>query len=114
MNDATSGTTRTPPPFPLRRLRSLALGEARSLSWGSEKGVRLSSLKKEGGLPVSSGLLILVMTMLQRSSRIIGDEIDLHGAVARHVDRIRHHPRGRLVAVTSIAGPNGDAQLYES
>ena len=58
--------------------------------------------------------MILMITMQQRRSRIIGDEIDLHGAEARHVDRIRHHPRGRLVAVTSIAGPNGDAQLYES
>jgi len=58
--------------------------------------------------------MILVMAMQQRRSRIIGDEIDLHGAVARHVDRIRHQPRGRLVAVTSIAGQNGDAQLYES
>ena len=43
-------------------------------------------------------LVILVVAMEQRRPGIIGDEIDLDRTEARHVDRILHHARGRLVA----------------
>ena len=39
-----------------------------------------------------------MMAVEQRKSRIIGDEIDLDGAESRHIDRVFHHARGRLVA----------------
>ena len=44
-------------------------------------------------------LMILVMTVEQRRSWIIGDEIDLDCAVPGHIDRVFHHARGRLVAL---------------
>ena len=39
-----------------------------------------------------------MMAVEQRQSWIIGDEIDLDGAESRHIDRVFHHARGRLVA----------------
>src|ERR1700730_13046713 len=39
-----------------------------------------------------------MMTVEQRRSGIVGDEINLDRAEPRHVDRVFHHTRGRLVA----------------
>ena len=39
-----------------------------------------------------------MMAVEQRRPGIVGDEIDLHGAVPRHVDGVFHDARGRLVA----------------
>src|SRR5437660_10764156 len=38
-----------------------------------------------------------MMAVEQRGSWIVGDEIDLDRAEPRHVDRVLHHARGRLV-----------------
>ena len=43
-------------------------------------------------------LMILVVAVKQRQSRIVGHEIDLDRAESRHIDRIFHHACGRLVA----------------
>jgi hypothetical protein len=43
-------------------------------------------------------LVILVVAVEQRRSRIVGDEVDLDRAEPRHVDSIFHHPGCGLVA----------------
>jgi hypothetical protein len=43
-------------------------------------------------------LMILVMAVEQRRSRIVGDEVDLDRAIPRHVDSIFHYAGCSLVA----------------
>src|SRR5262245_15369396 len=58
----------------------------------------LAWLEKSHQAHESFVLMVLVMAMKQRRARVVGDEIELHGAEARHVDGVLHDARGRLVA----------------
>jgi len=43
-------------------------------------------------------LVVLMMAMEQRRTRVVGDEVDLSRRVSNHVQRVLHQPRCRLLA----------------
>jgi hypothetical protein len=56
-------------------------------------------------------LMILVVAVKQRQSRIVGHEIDLDRAESRHIDRIFHHACGRPTAQNAAMHTQAQAKL---